>query len=123
MTDENKLISERKNKFEKIKKHQNPYPNNFKKNISAVDILDLYKSKDKTELEKVDLSYAISGRLLTIRVMGNSTFANLHDETGKIQIYLSKKTVGDNQYDILKNLDLGDIIGVEGSIFKTKIIF
>ena len=120
MTDENKLISERKNKFEKIKKHQNPYPNNFKKNISAVDILDLYKSKDKTELEKVDLSYAISGRLLTIRVMGNSTFANLHDETGKIQIYLSKKTVGDNQYDILKNLDLGDIVGVEGSIFKTK---
>ena len=58
MTDQNKLISERKNKFEKIKKHQNSYPNNFKKNISAVDILDLYKSKDKIELEKVDLSYA-----------------------------------------------------------------
>ena len=52
--------------------------------------------------------------------MGNSAFANLHDDSGKIQIYLQKKHVGDTTYKLFKAIDLGDIVGVKGEIFKTK---
>ena len=62
----------------------------------------------------------MSGRLLTIRNMGNSSFANLHDESGDIQIYLQKKQVGEDSYKLFNNLDLGDIVGINGTLFKTK---
>ena len=52
--------------------------------------------------------------------MGNSSFANLHDESGDIQIYLQKKQVGEDSYKLFNNLDLGDIVGINGTLFKTK---
>ena len=57
---------------------------------------------------------------MTIREMGNSVFADLHDEYGKIQIYLNKKNLDEISQSMFKNLDLGDIVGISGIIFKTK---
>ena len=120
MSEENKLITERKKKLEEIKKKYKPYPNNFKKLNNTAGIISSHSETDKETLADENNSVSISGRLLTIRNMGNSSFANLHDETGNIQIYLQKKQVGDDAYWLFNNLDLGDIVGINGNLFKTK---
>ncbi len=91
MTEENKLITERKKKLEEIKKNHKAYPNSFKKTDYANNLISNHSNSDKESLEKDAINVSVSGRLLTIRNMGNSSFANLHDESGDIQIYLQKK--------------------------------
>ena len=120
MDDENKLITERKKKLDAIRKNYAAYPNSFRKKDNSSDLIKDYNDIEKPELEKKAIKVTIAGRLLTIRGMGNSTFANLHDEFGKIQIYLQKKEIGEESYNLLNNLDLGDIVGIEGVLFKTK---
>ena len=120
MTEENKLITERKKKLEEIKTKYKPYPNSFIKLHSTDDITSKYSNYDKDSLAEDNVDVSISGRLLTIRNMGNSSFANLHDENGNIQIYLQKKQVGEDAYWLFNNLDLGDIVGINGRLFKTK---
>ena len=120
MTEENKLITERKKKLEEIKKNHKAYPNSFKKTDYANNLISNHSNSDKESLEKYAINVSVSGRLLTIRNMGNSSFANLHDESGDIQIYLQKKQVGEDSYKLFNNLDLGDIVGINGTLFKTK---
>ena len=120
MTEENKLIIERKKKLEEIKKNHKAYPNSFKKTDYANNLISNHSNSDKESLEKDAINVSVSGRLLTIRNMGNSSFANLHDESGDIQIYLQKKQVGEDSYKLFNNLDLGDIVGINGTLFKTK---
>lgn len=120
MTEENKLILERKKKLEAIKIDNKPYPNDFRKQNQSEDLIAKHTDTEKEILAEKNINVSIAGRLLTIRNMGNSSFANLHDEAGKIQIYLQKKQVGEEQYNLFNNLDLGDIVGLEGVLFKTK---
>ena len=120
MTEENKLITERKKKLEIIKLTDKAYPNTFRKKDYAYKIIDEYKDIPKENLSEKNISVSIAGRLLTIRNMGNSSFANLHDESGNIQIYLQKKQIGEENYSLFNNLDLGDIVGIEGVLFMTK---
>ena len=120
MTEENKLITERKKKLDAIKLNNKAYPNTFRKKDYANNIGDEYRDLEKEDIAEKEISVSIAGRLLTIRNMGNSSFANLHDESGNIQIYLQKKQVGEDNYTLFNNLDLGDIVGIEGVLFKTK---
>ena len=120
MTEENKLITERKKKLDEIKKKYKPYPNSFKKLHSTYVVVSKYSNCEKESLAEDAVNVSVSGRLLTIRNMGNSSFANLHDENGNIQIYLQKKQVGEDAYWLFNNLDLGDIVGINGKLFKTK---
>ena len=120
MTEENKLITERKKKLDAIKVNNKAYPNTFRKKDYANNISDKYGDLEKEDIAEKNISVSIAGRLLTIRNMGNSSFANLHDESGNIQIYLQKKQVGEDSYLLFNNLDLGDIVGIEGVLFKTK---
>ena len=120
MIEENKLITERKKKLDAIKVNNKAYPNTFRKKDYANNISDKYKNLEKEDIAEKNIPVSIAGRLLTIRNMGNSSFANLHDESGNIQIYLQKKQVGEDSYLLFNNLDLGDIVGIEGVLFKTK---
>ena len=120
MSEENKLIVERKKKLQALSELTTLYPNDFKRNTSVQELVAKYGDKAKEDLEGEDASYLIAGRILTIRKMGNSTFANLHDYSGKIQLFLSKNGTGKEQYSLLDQTDLGDIVGVKGVIFKTK---
>ena len=120
MSDDNKLIVERKKKLEELSKLSKLYPNSFKKNNSTEELRKLYEEKSKEELEQEKSTFSLCGRLLTIRKMGNSSFANLHDESGKLQLFLSKNGTGKDMYKLLDHTDLGDIVGVKGIIFKTK---
>src|SRR5207244_1441798 len=62
----------------------------------------------------------VAGRLVSMRVMGRAAFAHIQDGSGRIQVYVRRDDIGDQAYDDFKDLDLGDILGIEGTIFRTK---
>ncbi|WP_278281665.1 lysine--tRNA ligase [Clostridium puniceum] len=94
----------------------NPYPYNydFSKMTHTKEICDDFDNIDE---EKI---FSLAGRIMFLRRMGNATFANITDEKGNIQIFFSKKLIGTENYNVLKLIDVGDIIGLEGTVFKTQ---
>ena len=118
MAEENHLIKERKDKIESLKKLGiNPYAHRYEPTHKALDLQEKYSHLKNEEHTKDNVT--IAGRIITLRRMGKATFAHLQDVTGKIQIYLREDEIG-KDYEILKLSDMGDIVGVEGEIFKTK---
>ena len=114
MEDLNKLIKVRIEKLKELEeKGINPYPPGFEKTHFSSDILG-----DFTQFEGEEVK--ISGRLVAVRLMGKAAFAHIRDDKGKIQIFLRKDDIGEKQYALFKICDIGDIIGVNGKVFKTK---
>lgn len=109
----------RNTRLEKLKKMEsmgvNPYGCRFDRTHKAADILSLDLSEGE---EKPRVSAA--GRIMSLRRMGGAGFAHLQDDSGRIQIYSRKDQVDEKTFDIFKLLDLGDIIGVEGTVFTTR---
>lgn len=95
----------------------NPYPNNYDVTHKAEDIIDNFDA-----LEKEEKSVSIAGRIMLYRVMGKSSFLTIKDSTTRIQVYVQKDKVGEDFYNNVfkKLIDIGDIIGVKGGVFKTK---
>lgn len=99
------------------------HPNSFRRNVVANDLQNKYASFTKPELEELENKeqYSVTGRVVLRRVMGKASFITLQDYSGRIQCYLKKSDLPEGQYDTFKNLcDLGDIIGVTGTMFKTN---
>lgn len=119
MTTEDNLITQRLKKLEEIRKLKiDPYPYSYNKTHNAEEILNKFSEIKKEE--KTNVKVSMAGRLMTIRKMGKASFADLQDSTAKIQLYIREDEVGNNQYELFNNLDLGDIIGIEGTVFRTK---
>lgn len=115
MADANEFVIERIKKLNNLYEMGiNPYPYNYKDIIHTKDICDNF---EKLNAEK---EFELAGRVMLVRRMGNATFANIMDEKGNIQIFFSKKVIGAEDYKILKLIDVGDIIGVDGTVFKTQ---
>lgn len=93
----------------------NVYPYKFKRSHSVKQILEKFD-----ELAAHSTTLSIAGRLMLKRKMGKSIFADLHDQTGKLQIYLKLDNVGEEPFNRFEELDLGDIVGCEGVLFTTK---
>lgn len=93
----------------------NPYPYKYDVTHRSQQILDNFDDLERSE-EKV----SIAGRIMTIRVMGKAGFCHILDDLGQIQLYFKRDVVGDEPYKIFKQLDLGDIIGCRGKVFRTK---
>jgi len=118
MKEENPFMKQRLEKLRYlVDKGINPYPYEFDKKNEAKEILEKFSKLKKEESSSSKLS--IAGRVMNLRIMGKSSFAHLQDQTGRIQIYAQQNNLKNN-YDLFKKLDLGDIIGVNGTIFKTK---
>ena len=118
MTDE--YFEQRKKKLEELReKGINPYPYSFNRTHDAATLLDTYKKIKKEGKDPTTISAA--GRIVTLRRMGKAGFAHLQDHTGKIQIYVKEDIIGKDAYFIFQKLDIGDIIGVKGHIFRTKL--
>ncbi len=112
------LIKERIKKLnELIKLKINPYPYKFDVKNFSTEILGKYKKLKKNQ--KSNNKVSLAGRIITLRSMGKIAFGHLQDYKGKIQFYLSQANLGNN-YKITKLLDLGDIIGINGNVFRTK---
>lgn len=113
------MDSERHNKLEQIRALGiNPYPYEFNVKNNAVDILKKHEKLEKETHTKDSVS--VAGRIILLRRMGKASFGHLIDSTGKIQFYIKQDTVGEEIYKLWKLLDLGDIVGIEGTIFGTK---
>ena len=118
---ENKLIQRRIEKLEELKKSGiDPYFNGFEPNAFAQDLHDQYDEKIKEELEELNISVRVAGRIMAYRSFGKAGFMKLKDFTGYIQVYAEKKSLSEDDFKLYKKLDIGDIIGVEGVLFKTK---
>ena len=111
----NQLIQVRKEKLEKIiAKGIDPYPSMFNPTHSSKEVLSKFN-----ELE--NKSVIIAGRILSIRKMGKSSFFHIQDSLGKIQIFIKKDDIGEDGYENFMLMDIGDFVGVEGPVFKTKV--
>ena len=121
MTDnESELIVQRRNHLKQLREQGRAYPNTFRRNVLAADLHDEYDNIDQGEIETRNVRVKIAGRMMTRRVMGKAAFAHLQDMSGRIQIYVKRDDLPDGIYADFKQWDLGDIVGVEGYVFKTK---
>lgn len=99
----------------------NQYPNDFKPDSTAKELFKLYGELPKEELEKINKVFRLAGRIVGLRGFGKATFMHLLDRTGKIQLYLQQQILGEDNYKkLMEILETGDIIGVEGALFKTR---
>lgn len=97
-----------------------PFGKKYERTDEAGNILKQYNDLTKEEIEEKNVEVSIAGRIMAKRGMGKASFAHIQDLSGRIQIYVRKDTVSEAQYDAFTLLDLGDIIGVKGTVFKTK---
>lgn len=118
--DTNQIIEERRAKLKALREKGNPYPNNFWRDGWAEDLTRKHEEKTKEQLEAEPINAVIAGRMMLKRVMGKASFATLQDGSGRIQIYVTKDGIGEETYEAFKHYDLGDILGVKGTLFKTK---
>ncbi len=111
----NELMLQRRRKLEELKaKDIKPYGNKFSPTHHTADIKHNFE-------EFVGKEVSLAGRLMIIRGQGKASFAELADMTGKIQIYLKKNIIGEDLYELFSSLDIGDMIGLTGEVFKTKV--
>ena len=119
---DNKLIAERREKLKELRKQGNPFKNHFRPKDFAQEITEQYDGDDKDSLEEKKIEVTIAGRIMLKRVMGKASFAHIQDTTGKIQIYVARDDLPEGVYnEQFKKWDIGDIVGLTGSLFKTKV--
>ncbi len=128
--DENQLIAERREKLKALRAGQAQgrgvaFPNDFKPRDHAASLQQRYGSLAAEALETENISVSLGGRMMLKRVMGKASFATLQDGSlgdtgGRIQLYVTRDAVGEEVYADFKRWDLGDILGAEGTLFRTK---
>ena len=119
--DEQEQITQRRQKLAALREQGMPFPNDFRRNTLAAELHVEYGDKDSAELETRAIRVKVAGRLMTRRIMGKASFAHLQDMSGQIQLYVQRDELPEGFYnDEFKKWDIGDIVGAEGSLFKTK---
>ncbi len=96
------------------------YPNDFRKDSEIKDILDKYDGQDGEALEKLNETFAVAGRIKGWRSFGKVTFFHLQDQAGSIQVFVARDDLGADAYRLFKKSDIGDVVGVKGTLFRTK---
>jgi len=117
---EDELIAQRRSHLQALREAGNAYPNDFRRNALAADMHSQYDHADKDELTAKQIRVKLAGRMMSRRIMGKASFADLQDMSGRIQLFVRKDDVTEQGYNEFKELDLGDIIGAEGYLFITK---
>ncbi len=118
--DENEQIALRRQKLAELRAQGVAFPNDFRRNVVAGELHAEYGEKDSAELETRNVRVKVAGRMMTRRVMGKASFCHLQDMSGQIQLYVTRDALGEKAYDDFKKWDIGDILGAEGTLFKTK---
>jgi lysyl-tRNA synthetase class 2 len=115
----NHLIAERRAKLERVRERGGAFPNDFRRDSVAGDLHLAYGGHAPDWFEAHPVRVTIAGRMMAKRVMGKASFAKLKDRSGAIQAFLQQAALGD-AYEEFKGWDVGDILGAEGTLFKTK---
>jgi lysyl-tRNA synthetase class 2 len=119
--DENKLIAQRREKLHQLRAEGSAFPNDFRRDALAGDLHASFGDRSAEELEAEAPTVKVAGRLMSRRIMGKASFAHLQDMSGRIQLFVQRDHLGEDAYRAFKgDLDIGDIVGAEGTLFKTK---
>ncbi|MET0496783.1 MAG: lysine--tRNA ligase [Steroidobacteraceae bacterium] len=117
--DENKLIAERRSKLDKLRTEGVAFPNDFRRDALADQLITAYDDREPAWFDQNVVRVKVGGRMMTKRVMGKASFAKINDRTGQLQLFVQSVSVG-AVYEDFKTWDVGDVIGAEGALFKTK---
>src|SRR3990167_9307739 len=119
--EENEQIAQRKAKLKTLREQQvTAYPNDFQRDTLAADVCAQYSNHSAQSLEQQHIHVQMAGRMMTRRVMGKASFAHIQDMSGQLQLYVARDHLPDGVYTTFKTWDLGDILAVSGTVFKTK---
>jgi lysyl-tRNA synthetase class 2 len=118
--EEHALIAQRRAKLNALREAGNAFPNDFRRDAIAGQLHAEYGHKNNDQLEESHVRVKVAGRLMAKRVMGKASFAQLQDMSGRIQLFLQRDTLPEGVYQDFKGWDIGDIVGAEGVLFKTK---
>jgi lysyl-tRNA synthetase class 2 len=123
--DENTIIAERRAKLAALRAGGVAFPNDFRPQHQAAALAEQYGDIEREALEAQAVQVAVAGRMMLKRVMGKASFATIQDASGpradgRIQLYISNELSGEASHEAFKHYDLGDILGAEGTLFKTK---
>jgi len=125
--DENKIIAERREKLTRLRSEGAVFPNDFVRQHGMAALAAQYGELDKPTLEAKQIQVSVAGRMILKRVMGKASFATLQDGSdagsgvaGRLQIYITNDVTGADTHEAFKHWDMGDILGVTGTLFKTN---
>ena len=118
--DENHLIAERRQKLAEWRATGKAYPNDFSRENTAGKLDEVYGEKTAEELEAMPVDVKVAGRIMLKRVMGKASFITIQDLSGRIQLYVTRDALGEEGYADFKRWDIGDIVGTQGTLFRTK---
>ena len=119
--DENELIRQRREKLDAWRESHQAYPNTFSPDNLASEIVSSYSELEKADLEEKNIEVCVAGRIMTKRIMGKASFAHIQDRTERLQIYVQRDALPEGFYnEEFKKWDIGDIVGVKGTVFKTN---
>jgi lysyl-tRNA synthetase class 2 len=118
--DENQIIAERRAKLAKLRELGPAYPNDFRRRDVSLKLDEAYGELDREVLEAKGIEVTVAGRMMLKRVMGKASFATLQDNAGRIQIFVTNDDTGEEVHAAFKHYDIGDTLGVRGTLFKTK---
>ena len=119
-TTESQLIAQRRAKLDALRAAGNAYPNDYRRDALAAELHDQYQHKSEQELEAQARRVVVAGRVMTRRIMGKASFLHIKDMSGQIQLYVKRDNVPVGLYSEFKQWDLGDIVGAEGVLFRTR---
>lgn len=118
--DDNHIVAERRNKLAELRRGGKPFPNDFRRTHTAAALHDAYGDESKEQLQESGIEAAVAGRIMLRRGQGKASFLTLQDVSGRIQVYVRQDAVGEDVYSDFKTWDVGDIIGVEGTLMRTN---
>ncbi|MDQ1362689.1 MAG: lysyl-tRNA synthetase, class [Pseudomonadota bacterium] len=119
--DENKLIAQRREKLQALRDAGNAFPNDFRRDALAAELHAEFGHLPAEELEQKQVRVKLAGRMMAKRIMGKASFTHLQDMSGRIQLFVQRDSLPENVYnEQFKKWDVGDIIGAEGTVFRTQ---
>jgi len=120
--EESAVLEARRKKAQELEKLGHPlFPNDFRPTDRAGVLQDLFKDYDHEALERLGKTFRLAGRMMARRDFGKAVFIHIQDETGRIQVFVKRDEVGEERFRLFKKyFDIGDLIGVEGPLFRTK---
>ena len=119
--DTSEQVEVRKQKLEKLRKSGAAiYPNDFKPTHTATAIVSQFSAANDADLSAAPIDLKLAGRIMAIRRMGKASFFHLQDRRSRLQAYIQQNNVGEERYGLFRTLDVGDIVGVEGHLFRTR---
>ncbi len=116
----NEQMQLRRDKLEELRQRGEAYPNGFVRDAISSDIVAEFEAQEKDAIAEQNKVVTIAGRIMTRRLMGKASFVHLQDVGGRIQVYVKGELLEEGDYESFKKWDIGDIIGVTGTVFKTN---